>query len=224
MTPTTPDVELPPRRRDRLGRSATLTEAMAAIGDGDRVYVSPICAVPITLVDAMTEQRHRWNHLELITDYLVEPLRAFDHPGEPFHLTSLQPSTAVGAMRDAGALHTVPASYSQYFSLLRPGGRHPVDVALLQVSPPGPEGRFSLGVGVGTNVELLRTVPLVIAEVNRRDVARHPTILAGRIVLIVIRQARVTFGDGAVGLSTVKTPLGPKGEIGAEKNQACKSY
>lgn len=139
---------------------------MDAIADGDRVYVSPICSVPTTLVEALAEARHRWQHIELITDYLVEPLATFEYPGEPFHLTSLQPTGAVAAMRSAGVLSTVAASYSQYFSILRPGGPHAVDVALLQVSPPGPDGKFSLGVAVGVNIELLRTATVVIAEVN----------------------------------------------------------
>ena len=143
-----------------------MEDALAAIDDGARVYVSPICAVPTSLVDAMTHARDRWQHIELITDYLIEPLSPFDHPGAPFHLTSLQPSRAVEQMRAAGALSTVPATYSQFFSMLRPGGPHPVDVALLQVSEPGPAGKFSLGVGVGTNIEILRTAPFVIAEVN----------------------------------------------------------
>lgn len=160
------DAELPPRSRGRDGRSATLVEAMAAIGDGDRVYVSPTCSVPTALVDAMTEARDRWTHIELITDYLVEPLSTFEHPGAPFHLTSLQPSAAVGPMREGGALATVPCTYSQFFSMLRPGGPHPVDVALLHLSEPGPDGKFSLGVGVGTNIEVLRSAPLVIAQVN----------------------------------------------------------
>lgn len=157
---------LPPPRRGRPGRRATVAEAMAAITDGARVYVAPTCSVPTTLVDAMTAARDRWRRIELITDYLLEPLSAFDHPGAPFHLTSLQPSRAVEPMRAAGALSTVPAAYSQFFSMVRPGGPHPADVAIVQVSEPGPEGRFSLGVGVGANVEILRSAPLVIAEVN----------------------------------------------------------
>lgn len=160
--------DFPARQRGRAGRSASLSEAIDTIHDGARVYVSPVCSVPTTLVDAMTEARERWSRIELITDYLVEPLSAFAHPGRPFHLTSLQPSRAVEAMREAEALATVPVSYSQFSSMLRGGGAHPVDVALLQVSEPGPDGRFSLGVCAGSNIEVLRSAPLVIAEVNPR--------------------------------------------------------
>ncbi len=164
--PDVPDFQLPPQHRGRAGRAATLPDAVAAIDDGARVYLAPHCSAPTALVEALVEHRHRWRHLQLVTDILLEPLSAFRHPGEPFHLTSLQPTPAVQSMRDAGVLTTVSASYSQYYSLLAPGGPQAIDVALIQVSPPGPEGRYSLGVGVGATVEVLRTAPLVIAEVN----------------------------------------------------------
>jgi len=143
-----------------------MDEAMAAIADGSRVYISPICSIPTALVQAMADQRDRWTAIDLVTDYLVEPLPVFDHPNDPFTLTSLQPSRAVEKMRAAGALRSVPASYNQYLGFIGPGGRFAADVALIQVSPPGPEGRFSLGVGGGSSAELARTVPLLIAEVN----------------------------------------------------------
>ena len=143
-----------------------MREAMAAIPDGARVAVASLCAVPTALVAGLCDERNRWSRLDLVADYLIEPLEAFEHPGEPFHAISLQPSRAVAAMRDAGVLRSVPAGYSQFTALLAPGGPLAVDVALVQVSPPGPEGRFSLGVLAGSSVEVARTAPLVIAEVN----------------------------------------------------------
>jgi acetyl-CoA hydrolase len=157
---------LPAGRTDRAGRVVSMAEAMGAIADRSRVYVGPICSVPTALVQAMADDHERWRSIEVVTDYLVEPLPVFDHPHEPFTLTSLQPSPAVERMRAAGALRTVPASYNQYLGLIGPGGPFEADVALIQVSPPGPEGRFSMGVGIGTAAELARTVPLLIAEVN----------------------------------------------------------
>ena len=134
--------------------------------DGARVYFAPICGVPLALLDALAAQRHRWSHLELASDYLLNPVAPFDHPHEPFTLTSLQPTPAAAPMRAAGALRSVSASYNQYARLLSPGGPVAADVALVQVSPPGPDGRFSLGVNAGTTAELVRRVPVVIAEVN----------------------------------------------------------
>lgn len=166
--PSLPSFEpfLPPRVHARAGKSVSVQQAVEAIPDGARVYVATICAVPTTLVEAIAAARDRWQRLEFIADYLIEPLAVFEHPGEPFHHTSLQPSGAVSAMRDAGALRTVPASYSQFAGLQAPEGPLPVDVALVQVSPPGPDGTFSLGVGGGAAIEVVRTSPFVIAEVN----------------------------------------------------------
>ncbi|MPY91989.1 MAG: acetyl-CoA hydrolase [Acidimicrobiia bacterium] len=163
-----PRVELDPLPpgRTRPGRRASLSEAFDAIPSGARVYIAPTCGLPVTLVDGLTEARDRWRALELVTDYLIGALSPFGAPGAPFTLTSLQPTPAVEPMRKAGALRSVSASYSQFARLLSPQGPLPVDVALVQVSPPGPDGRFSLGVSGGVTTEIVRTAALVIAEVN----------------------------------------------------------
>ena len=54
--------------------------------------------------------------LELVTGYLLEPLAAFAHPGEPFTVTTVQASGAVRGMLDAGACRIVPASLSQWLA------------------------------------------------------------------------------------------------------------
>ncbi|MGE0729373.1 MAG: acetyl-CoA hydrolase/transferase family protein [Acidimicrobiia bacterium] len=163
---TDADAFLPAPGPDRAGRAATIEEAMAAIGDGARVYFSPICSVPVSLLDALAAHADRWSRLTLATDYLIDPVALFAAPGAPFHLLSLQPTPATEAMRAAGVMQTVSASYGQFLRYLVPGGTAAVDVALVQVSPPGPDGRFSLGVGGGVTAELIRRAPLVIAEVN----------------------------------------------------------
>jgi len=156
----------PAGRPRRAGRTVTMDQALAAIADGTRVYFSPICAVPVAILDAMAAAPDRWQRLTFVTDYLSEPVAPFAHAGKPFRLISLQPTPATDAMRAAGALRTVSASYGQFVSHLAPGGTLAVDVALVQVSPPGPHGRCSLGVGGGVTAELIGRVPLVIAEIN----------------------------------------------------------
>jgi len=157
---------LAPWRGPRAGRSVTPEQAVDAIPDGSRVFLSQICAAPLTLVDALDAQRGRFSHIELLTAYLLEPLSVFDHPNEPFVLTTLQASTAVSAMIDAGACNIVPASLSQWPDLWSAGGPLAPDVAVVQVSAPGPDGRFSLGTGTSSGVDVVRSAPLVIAEVN----------------------------------------------------------
>ena len=155
-----------PWRGPREGRVAGVEDAIAAIPDRSRVFLSQVCSVPVTLVDALSERRGRFSRLELVTAYLLDPLPVFDHPHEPFVLTSLQACRAARAMIDAGACSIVPASLSQWPDLLSAGGPLAPDVALVQVSAPGPDGRFSLGTGTGTGIDVVRSAPLVIAEVN----------------------------------------------------------
>jgi acyl-CoA hydrolase len=145
---------------------SSVEDAVAAIPDRSRVFVSQVCSVPTTLVEALDAARGRFSRVELVTAYLLEPLPVFDHPHEPFVLTSLQVCRAARAMIEAGACRIVPASLSQWPDLLSWGGPLAPDVALVQVSAPGPDGRFSLGTGTGTSIDVVRSAPLVIAEVN----------------------------------------------------------
>ena len=155
-----------PRRLGRGGESVSAERALAAIPDGSRVYVSGSASAPLGLVDAMVAERGRWTSLEILADYLLEPLALFDYPLEPFRLTTLQPSRAVDAMRAANALSTVPASLRHFATLTAPGAALELDAAIIQVSRPGPDGRFSLGTSVGIPVEMIANAPVVIAEVN----------------------------------------------------------
>jgi acetyl-CoA hydrolase len=141
-------------------------EALALIPDNSRVYLSPLMGPPTALLAAMAAEPDRWTSIETTCDYLVQPLPVFAHPGAPFRHLSVQPSRALAGMAEAGALRVVSGCSSQFGGFYRPGGPLAVDVVLVQVSPPGPDGRFSLGTNGGATPELVRSAPLVIAEVN----------------------------------------------------------
>lgn len=168
---TDPDTDLDidrPRHRGRPGRRVSVEVALDAIADGDRVFISGGAAAPLTIDRAMAEQRDRWDRLELVADRLIDPLEMFDQPNRPFRLISLQPSPAVDSMRTAGALteHAIP--FSRFGAAIAPSGPYPIDVAIVHVSPPGPNGRFSLGASVATPLAAIAAAPLIIAQVNPR--------------------------------------------------------
>jgi len=168
MTPAgAHDIEgqLPPPRV-REGRTLSMAGALDRIPDRSRVYVTPLMGPPTAFLAAMAAEPDRWSELETTCDYLAEPLPTFALPGAPFRHLSVQPSRALVPMGEAGALRTVSGCSSQLTSLYRPGGPVAVDVALVQVSPPGPDGRFSLGTNAGTTAELVRAAPLVLAQIN----------------------------------------------------------
>lgn len=164
--------QLPRPIRHRAGASASMAEAVTAVPDGARVYVTGLMGTPTALVQALADNHHRWTDITTVSDYLFEPLATFARSGEhagadrwPFRHVSVQPSSATAGLAP-DRLAIVPAHSSGFYSLFRPNGALAVDVALVQVSPPGPDGRFSLGVAGGATPEVLCTAELVIAEVN----------------------------------------------------------
>ena len=154
--------------RGRSARRVSGDVALDAIGDGSRVFVSGGSASPVMLDRLMADQADRWTRLDLLCDRLIAPLAVFDHPGRPFHLTSLQPSPAVDVMRDAGAYRSAACPFSAFGDQINPTGPHPIDVAIVNVSPPGPSGRCSLGVSVATPLAAINAASVVIAQVNPR--------------------------------------------------------
>ncbi len=157
---------VPGGREGRRVSAADAVAAVAAVGDRPRVFFTGTCATPQALLAELDDQRHHFSRVDLVCGYLIEAPPLLAHAGEPFHLTATQATPAMRATGERGALHVLPARYSDHAALLAPGGPLPVDVALLHVSAPGPGGKFSLGVATGVAWHLAAQAPLVIAQVN----------------------------------------------------------
>ena len=141
-----------PLRGGRAGRWCSPEEAVREIPEGARIFVGANATPPMRLLQALVDQRERWQRLELVTAYLFNRLPPFEHPNEPFHFVTLQATPAFRRLWTSGAVQVLPSRYSDMARLCGPDGPLPCDVALVQVSPPGPEGKVSLGVVVGANV------------------------------------------------------------------------
>ena len=159
---------LPPRHAPRQTREGNAAQALRQIPDGARVVVPPMSATPVGLLSAMDELRTGWTKIELATGNLFTHVAPLDHPHEPFRFSTYQTSGPLRDVEAAGALAHIPATYAQVPSLFRPDGPMPADAILLQVSEAGPEGMYSLGTSVGGIVDVVRTAPLVIGQVNPR--------------------------------------------------------
>ncbi len=163
--------QLPKPLPPRTGRSGTLDDALALVPNEALVYVTGLMGTPTALLAAMAGSFSRWSRLTTTSDYLLEPPATFVVPDGvtdddwPFHHVTVQPSSATSQL-DGRRLRIVPAHSSQFYQLFKPGGPLAVDVALVQVSEPGPDGRFSLGVSGGAALEVVCRAGLVIAEVN----------------------------------------------------------
>ncbi|MCY3586431.1 MAG: acetyl-CoA hydrolase/transferase family protein [Acidimicrobiales bacterium] len=154
------------RQGNRAGVQLGADEAIERIGRRARVYVAQGSAAPYGLLAAIDAAHDRFAELEFVSAFLLDRPAPLDHLGNPFRWTSLQPSGALRDALDSPHFGVVPARYSDITGLVGPGGGLEADVLLCQVSPPDADGRMSLGTGVGGHVDLLRSTPLVIAQVN----------------------------------------------------------
>ncbi len=165
--PSEPPSEAAPASVRRDARFVDAATAMRAIPDGARVYLPPFCGTPLQLLAALDEHRGLWSSLELVGGFLLQEIAPLRHAGDPFRVTTWQMSAPYRPAVEAGVLDVIPLRYSQPGAVFGSGGPYAVDVALVQVSPPGPDGRVSLGTSVGSLVDVVRSAPLVIAQVNR---------------------------------------------------------
>ncbi len=160
------DDYLPPRAAPRQALEGAAERALREIPDGARVVVPPMSATPVGLLAALDDIRAGWTDIELATGNLFAHLPPLDHPRAPFRFSTYQTSAPLREVEAAGALEHIPATYAQVARLFRQDGALPADAVLIQVSEPGPEGMYSLGTSVGGIVDVVRTAPLVIAQVN----------------------------------------------------------
>ena len=121
---------------------------------------------PNHLVEAICDAADRWKRLEIVLPALGRRIPLVRHAGHPFHFISTQPSPAYDALWGTGNVDVLPCRLSDHQRLCTPEGPLPCDVAVVQVSPPGPEGMVSLGMSVGVPLAVTLTAPLVIAQVN----------------------------------------------------------
>jgi 4-hydroxybutyrate CoA-transferase len=142
--------------------------AVEVIRSGDRVYVHPGCATPAVLTEALLERAPSLSDVEIIhlltfgkADYTLPQYDGhFRHNGL-FLGANVRDAVA------AGRADYTPVMLSEIEALFLTG-ELPLDVVLLQVSPPDEYGFMSLGVGVDCTLNAARSATHVIAEVNRQ--------------------------------------------------------
>jgi 4-hydroxybutyrate CoA-transferase len=153
---------------DYKAKLLTAEEAVGRVKSGDRVYYGGNAAIPQTLVRTLAERRDElWNvqlnHVLLVGD---DPLSAPGMEGH-FRHNSLFVGPADRKAVNDGRADYVPIFLHQIPRLFREG-IVPLDVAMLQVSPPDEHGFMSLGVETLASVAASQVAKLVLVQVNER--------------------------------------------------------
>ncbi|MBL0740487.1 acetyl-CoA hydrolase/transferase family protein [Chryseolinea lacunae] len=143
-------------------------EAVKVIKPGDRVYIHGGAATPLYLLKKLTERAAELWNVELVSISLQGKALVTDPQYKnSFRMNSLFVSENVREAVNDGRADYVPIFLSE-IPLLFKRNILPLDVALVQVSPPDKHGYCSLGVSVDIAATAIQTAKHVVAQVNPR--------------------------------------------------------
>ena len=146
----------------------TAAEAVARIRPGQRVFIGTGCAQPRRLVEALVARSDSLADMEII-DLLTlgDAPYATREMASRFRVNSFFISEKVREIIQEGLGDYTPIFLSDIPRLFS-SGQMPLDVALIQVTPPDRNGYCSLGVSVDIVKAAAENASLVIAQVNPR--------------------------------------------------------
>src|SRR6478736_220608 len=147
-------------------RLKTADEALGCVKSGMRVYIQPGCAEPETLVEALMRRGPDVRDVEIVHMMTMgcAPYVAPEMEGHFRHNAMFIGGNVREAINDGRADYT-PIYLSEIEALFESGAM-PLDVALIEVSPPDSHGFCSFGVGVDTTLTAARLARYVVAQVN----------------------------------------------------------
>ena len=145
---------------------ATAMEAVKKIRPGQRVFIGTGCAEPLELVGALTHRARELPDTEIL--HLLtfgEAPYAHKDMAQYFRVNSFFIAENVRDIIQEGLGDYTPIHLSDVPQLFN-SGQLPLDVALIQVTPPDIYGMCSLGVSVDIVKSATENASLVIAQVN----------------------------------------------------------
>lgn len=162
-------------------------EAVACIQSGNRVFIHSVAQTPHRLIAAMVAQSDRLRDVEVCHIHTEGPLPYLEPQYEGiFYPNSFFIGANMRKQLNQGHGDYVPIFLSE-IPLLFTRKILPVDVALIQVSPPDAHGYCSLGPSVDVSLSAIVSAKYVIAQINP-NVPR-------------------THGDGMIPVSTIHAAI-----------------
>jgi acyl-CoA hydrolase/GNAT superfamily N-acetyltransferase len=152
---------------------ATEADAVATIKSGQRIFIGTGCGQPLALVKALVARAHELADLEIV--HLVTsgeaPYATHEH-ANCFYVNSFFIGANVREIIQEGLGAYTPIFLSEIPRLFA-SGRLPLDVALVQVTPPDEDGLCSLGISVDIVKSAAENATHVIAQVNPQMPRTH---------------------------------------------------
>lgn len=159
----------------------TAKSAVRSFRPGQRIFIGTGCAEPHELVQALTDRAHELLDVEII--HLLtkgEAPYAAKQFADHFRVNSFFIGHNVRDQIQEGFGDYTPVHLSDIPGLFN-SGRMPIDVALIQVSPPDLRGRVSLGISV--------------------DIVKSAAENASQVIALVNEQMPYTYGDSLLNIN-----------------------
>ena len=151
---------------DTLSRSTSAADALSRVKSGDRVFVHGVAAAPKSLISALVERAGELRNVEIVHLH-TEGEAPYSRPEfqQSFRVNAFFVGANVREAVNSGRGDYVPVFLSEIPALFRKGVL-PIDVALVNVSPPDKHGFCSLGVSVDIARAAVDCAKTVIAQIN----------------------------------------------------------
>lgn len=149
-----------------MSKYVTADEAVSVIASGNRVFIHSVAAAPRLLIEAMVRRASELRNVEIVHLHTEgEAPYAKPEYSESFRVNAFFVGANVRKALAEGRADYVPIFLSEVPALFR-RNILPLDVALVQVSPPDKHGFCSLGVSVDVSRAAVQKARYVIAQVN----------------------------------------------------------
>jgi acetyl-CoA hydrolase len=147
-------------------RAVSVEESVSCVRSGDRVYIHPGCAEPVTLLDALIARRDSLSDVEIVhlmtlgtAGYAAEKMEGH------FRHNAFFVGRNVREAVNSGRADYTPIFLSEIPDLFY-SGRMDINVALVHLSPPDEHGFCSFGVGVEITKAAAEMARTVVAQIN----------------------------------------------------------
>ena len=147
-------------------QTVSTAQAVSQIQSGDRVFLQGAAMTPNTLIDALCERYNELKEVEIVSIHTEGDAKYAREPySNSFKMNSCFVGRNVRKMVSTSQGDYIPIFLSDIHLLFRKGIL-PIDVAIVQVSPPDKHGFCSLGVSVDIALPAIQTAKKVIAQIN----------------------------------------------------------
>ncbi|OQY60238.1 MAG: acetyl-CoA hydrolase [Desulfobacteraceae bacterium 4572_88] len=154
-----------------IEKQRTAKEAIRLIRPGQRVFIGSSCGEPQHLVKALSEESRCFTDIEIVRLMAVEKtpltLIANETGSQRLNIRSFYLGSAMAKPMSENLRFITPINLGELPRLFK-SRRLPIQVALIQVSPPDDFGWMSLGVSVDITMSAALSADIVIAQTNEK--------------------------------------------------------